>query len=95
MKMNLTLCREIDVPAEIELELDVEIDPGSDGYFDHVTGDCDPPYPATVSVDNIDEALKVMAAWFDHQKAENLAQFERYLQSREFADYVMEGSSDE
>lgn len=95
MKMNLVLCREIDVPAEIELALDVEIDPGSNGYFDHVTGDCDPPYPASVEVDNRKEALDSIAAWFDHQKAENLAQFERYLESQEFVNYVMEESNNE
>jgi hypothetical protein len=95
MKMTITLCREIDVPAEIELALDVEIDPGSNGYFDPATGDCDPPCPASVDVNNLHEALDAMAAWFDHQKAENLAQLERYLDSQQFVDYVMEEASDE
>lgn len=95
MKMNLILTREIDVPAEIELELDVEIYPGIHGYFDPVTGDCDPPQPDSVDVNNLHEALDAMAAWFDHQKAENLTQLERYLESREFADYVMEEGNSE
>lgn len=93
---NLTMIinREIDIPAEIELEVEATVEAGSYGYFDHVTGDCDPPHGASVEVQNRDILIDQIEQWFDHQKREAISQFERYLASGEFKEKAEEATAE-
>ena len=86
--LTFTLYRELELPAEVELEAVVSITPGSNGYFDHVTGDCDPPHGAEIEVENEDAMIQQLRQWFDLQKEEAVKQLRHYLESEEFAEIV-------
>ena len=86
--ITLTLCREIDVPAEIELEAEVLFKPPFPGRTNCLNDDAIPPDPGECEVVNERELIEQVAAWFDHQKVENIRQLQRYFASREFEDYV-------
>lgn len=88
MMITLTLCREIDVPAEIELEAEVLFIPPFPGRTNCRNDDAIPPDPGECEVTNESELVEQLAAWFDHQKYENIQQLQRYFASSEFEEYV-------
>lgn len=91
--LTFTICRELDLPAEIELEVNCKLSSGHNGYFNHHTGDCDPPQNATVEVNNKALLIAQMEQLFDHYKQENVKQLERYLESVELAEKAEEESA--
>lgn len=90
-KTTITLCREIDdIPAEIELQVECEYVPGSRGYFNHITGDCDPPSNAEVWIENRYEIEAYISWLFDGWKAETIKRVNDHLDSAEFVADVEE-----
>lgn len=88
--ITVNIYHEVIIPAGIELEVEATVEAGSDGYFDHVTGDCDPPHGPEVEVQNRELLVAQIEQWFDHQKREAVEQFERYLASGEFKEKAEE-----
>lgn len=86
--LTFTLYRELELPAEVELEAVVSITPGSMGYFNPINGDCDPPHGPEIDVVNEDAMIQQLRQWFDHQKEEAVKQFRHYLESEAFAEIV-------
>lgn len=93
--ITVNVYHEVIIPAEIELEVEATVKAGSYGYFDHVTGDCDPPRGPEVSVQNRDLLIAQIEQWFDHQKREAVQQFDRYLASGEFKEKAEETMGEE
>ena len=92
MNISFTHALEILLPAEIELDIDATLTAGSDGHFDHVTGDCDPPSNDEVELDNEDEIEKQIRQWFADQCQETLKQWHMFVGSKEFAELVRENA---
>lgn len=89
---NLTfiICRELDLPSEIELEVNCNLSAGNNGYFNPANGDCDPPQNATVEINNKALLIAQIEQLFDYFKRENVKQLERYLDSMELAEKAEE-----
>lgn len=91
--LTFTLYRELELPAEVELEAVVSITPGSMGYFNPINGDCDPPHGSDVEVQNEDAMIQQLRQWFDLQREEAVKQLRHYLDSEAFAEIAEDEAS--
>ena len=81
--ITVNIYHEVIIPAEIELEVEATVEAGSDGYFNPMNGDCDPPCNAEVEVNNREMLIAQIEQMFEHYKRENIKQLEMYLDSEE------------
>lgn len=88
MKVSFIHSLEILIPAEIDLDIDAEFTPGSDGYFDYRTGDAEPPSNDEAELNNEDAVEKQIRQWFADQCQETLKQWHRFVGSNDFKDLV-------
>ena len=92
MKVNFKHYLEVILPAEIELDIEADLIPGSSGYFNLATGDCDPPSYDEVELSNEDQIEQAIRQWFSDQCQETLKQWFRFTGDPTFSDLVKERS---
>jgi len=91
--ITFNISRELDLPAEIEMEVEATFTPGSRGYFNPANGDCDPPSNSEIEVQNRDILIAQIEQLFDHHKKEAISQLEKYLESSEFESAAEESAA--
>jgi hypothetical protein len=81
LQRTIRITREIDIPVEFELDIDIFLIPGHPGYFDQQTGDCDPPQNHRIEVLTNDHIIiDTINSLFDYYRQETIRQTMRYLE---------------
>jgi len=95
MTLNIALAREIDIPAEIDLELEVYYVAPFSGRWNCRNDDAQPPDPGECDLINQEEVETHIRQWFNCQREETVEQFRKWLRSDDFRDYVEEQNKEE